>query len=75
MKSWEGMRKIFYNITASGRDIAPITLRDDYRGLERVQEGTSPIAVDRSQGENNFCCGRTEEGNGTMLFAKDSTSQ
>jgi hypothetical protein len=43
MKSWQGMKKLFYNIaapvSASGRDIAPITLREVYQGVSEVREG------------------------------------
>lgn len=45
MKSWEGMKKLFYNtaapVLASGRDIAPITLREGYQGLARLGKGVS----------------------------------
>jgi hypothetical protein len=45
MKSLQGMKKLPYNIalpvSASRRDIAPITLSDDEQGLARVEEGVS----------------------------------
>lgn len=45
MKSWQGMKKLFYNtaapVLASGRDIAPITLREGYQGLARLGKGVS----------------------------------